>query len=242
MPARHETGDYLGSALLYEIVPKNMHEKAPRKFMGQGQWDKVRDFARKRAEGRCEICGASKGMFDTHERYGILGNALVVLRIMHVCKRCHLSIHPGFANIIGKFDDALSRYAKINGLSLAQSEEDCDQAFMLFAGRDDIVRLDWSIFAGKPYSEILTPDTIGRASASCIVWNGIMAPLAYIPGWAKGRVGNVSLFSDTGQKRGTLASGSRRQTGQTGNIQGRKNLASPGSRCHCGKQQAYSSP
>lgn len=186
MPA--EDREYLGKALRYELVPPFFFHKAPRSQMPARTWKKISSFVAERADHRCEICG-DKGR-EAHERYSILDDTLIIRRVMYVCRDCHMTLHPGFAQIMGRLGYSFARYARINNVSEAVAVEDVRAAFARWESMafTRIRKLDWSLFVHPPYAEFFTNQKVlekarmsEKKSAEGKTLTDFGVPLAYFP-------------------------------------------------------------
>lgn len=196
---RREEPDCMGNRLYFELVPKNLMGKAPRTLMRKKEWESISAHVFKRAGYKCEICG-SKSRLQAHERYGVCGNTLVLLRIMCVCASCHLVTHIGFAHVIGKQNQAFKRYSRLNNLSLSDALIDFEDAMKEWSKKDNIVNLDWSMIASPPYAGMISSMSQKKAGKSfhdcgkALEYEcECMLPLAHFS-WRE----NVQIFSYNG--------------------------------------------
>lgn len=177
---RNEDTVYLENRLYYELVPPMLQGKAPRVFVGDASWDRIKPFVYERAGHRCEICGRRSSKLHAHERYGILGDVLVLKRILAVCPLCHLSIHPGLAQAKGQGAKAFSRYARINKVPIWLAKQDCMNAMSRWRKQTNITQIDWSMLADVQYRAFLSAEMVSKALSSYREGQ-IIIPLAYVP-------------------------------------------------------------
>lgn len=176
-----EIADYLGSRLLFELVPGKLHGHAPRTYLSPGAWKKVGDYVRGRAGRKCEICGAKTRRLDAHERYFIVGETLVLARIMAVCPDCHLAIHPGYAAATGRLEECLARYAKINKCSLDNAYSQFELAMERWERLAHVDSIEFSMLAEEPYRSMLDPKGLALAEANAAPASMRGEPLAFMP-------------------------------------------------------------
>lgn len=163
--------DYVNLKIVPELVPSNLWGKAPRVFVGQGAWDKIRKYIKARAENKCEICGSDKKL-EIHERYKIKGNYLILARLICVCKHCHSLIHPGYTLSQSKdperdFYRIAKEMAEVNGVKDIVMNHIINYCFAVHADLGHIVNMDYSMLAEEEeLSKLLSSLKIQQALLS----------------------------------------------------------------------------
>lgn len=142
---------YTNLKIVPELVPSNLWGKAPRTFVGQTIWNKIRKYVRERAGNKCEICGSSERL-EIHERYKIKGNYLILVRLICVCKHCHSLIHPGFTLSQSKnpeltFQNIAEEMADINDIETSLMSNLINYCFAVHADLENITEMDFSMLA-----------------------------------------------------------------------------------------------
>ena len=66
---------------------------------------------------------------DTEDKDTTFVGTQTLDSINALCPMCHLSKHMGFAESIGKSNEAAKHYAKVNGLSFKEADADIQLAF-----------------------------------------------------------------------------------------------------------------
>lgn len=134
--------------LSVDLVPERMWRRNVRAVVGKTTWDALRwhfgatlckpsflkiDFPTKkhRAKLRCAVCSAEPRRLELHEewRYDDIRRSQRLVALIPICSACHLSKHLGYANVIGRADEALSHLAKVNQWPLKQAERYRTQVF-----------------------------------------------------------------------------------------------------------------
>ena len=116
--------------LQFELVPEGCWGSNLRAIFTKKQWDFIRNDAKQRANGHCQICGKKTDRLDAHERWIYdEQNAVQILDdVICVCKDCHNTIHIGRTQLKGNVIRAENHYIKVNGCTYAQMIEDLREA------------------------------------------------------------------------------------------------------------------
>ncbi|MCD8205642.1 MAG: hypothetical protein LUD29_03410 [Clostridia bacterium] len=130
----------------FELVPDACWGTNLRSCLTRAQWDKVRRDAYARAEGRCMICGKSTEKLDAHERWSYDEEHMVqkLEDVLAVCKACHMTIHIGRTQLIGKENMAAAHFCKVNGCSYADYIKRLGEATETHARRCALLG-EWSL-------------------------------------------------------------------------------------------------
>jgi len=104
------------SILLHPNIPKPLHTVNPRSILGKEWWDKTRSKAYKEQSYHCHACGhlgdRQKGDFlEAHEHYDVnyATGRIVLVKVVALCKKCHLHIHSGLCEILLEKGDITQR-------------------------------------------------------------------------------------------------------------------------------------
>ena len=116
--------------LTFELVPDGCWYTNLRSVLPPKLWDKIRFEAYKKANGRCEICGVKTSRLEAHEIWNYdEKNALQTLEgVTALCRRCHEVKHIGRAQLLGKGNDAMEHFMKVNGCSQSEYHEALGEA------------------------------------------------------------------------------------------------------------------
>lgn len=132
-----------GNSLFVDLIPVSCFFKNVRSDINKSHWGVLSKIVRKRAGGKCETCGftenaASGDYLDAHERwlYDETTKVQKLMRIVSLCKSCHLYTHMGFANIQGRTEEAIEHKMKVSGLSRSEVDQEIKAAFALWEKRN----------------------------------------------------------------------------------------------------------
>jgi hypothetical protein len=127
-----------GAGLFVDLVPSSCWFTNVRSCVSQQDWDRLRRPILRRADYRCEICGAPEDRtrqqwLDVHERchYNDRTGVQTLRRLLAVCKACHLATHFGYARVSGRDEEARTQLTAVSGLTRIQVAEHIDEAFEL---------------------------------------------------------------------------------------------------------------
>jgi hypothetical protein len=130
--------------LKVELVPKSSFYSNMRKVLSKDAWDLLRKSVYRKANYRCEVCGA-KGRMNCHEiwKYDD-GRGVQILRGYEcLCDWCHHVRHIGFASILaskGKLDyeKVVKHFCKVNNCSTEAFRTHVNAAYVLWKKRSKI--------------------------------------------------------------------------------------------------------
>ncbi len=104
--------------LNFEMIPETCWRDNLRKLLTQEQWDRIRKDAYKRSGWRCACCG-ERGRLEAHEHWSYDEElALQKLEtVVALCRRCHEVAHIGRTYAVGRGDEAMEQFMKVNACS-----------------------------------------------------------------------------------------------------------------------------
>ncbi|WOF81963.1 DUF5710 domain-containing protein (plasmid) [Pseudomonas sp. FeN3W] len=147
-----EDRSFGGNGLFVDLIPASCFFKNVRSDIKESHWRVLSKLVRARAGGQCEICGAAEdpesgNYLDAHElwHYDNATRVQKLMRIVSLCKSCHLYTHMGYANIQGKAEEAIAHKIKVSGLSRAEVDQEIEAAFKLWEQRN---RGSWKLDLG----------------------------------------------------------------------------------------------
>ncbi len=102
--------------LHFEIVPEECWYKNLRSALPKELWDKIRFDAYARAKGKCMICGRPTKRLEAHEKWSYDEKQALqkLVDVIAVCRNCHEVIHIGRTQLVGRGDDAMEHFMKVN--------------------------------------------------------------------------------------------------------------------------------
>ena len=105
-----------GNAYYADLIPSSAWFANLRTVIPAPQWKELSAYVRHRHQYRCEMCGSDKRL-EAHERW--LFNKETgtqrLMRIMCLCKMCHLSVHIGLASQLGFREEIENHIFSISG-------------------------------------------------------------------------------------------------------------------------------
>lgn len=105
----------------FEMVPEECWYANLRSVLPREDWDRIRRRAYARAGGRCSICGAP-GRLEAHEKWSYDDEKKVqkLEDVIAVCRLCHEVIHISRTQLVGRGEEAMEHFMRVNGCT--QSE------------------------------------------------------------------------------------------------------------------------
>lgn len=105
--------------LNFEMVPEECWYKNLRSFLSPKDWDIVRKDAYRRAESRCMICKRKVSRLEAHEKWSYdEARAIQKLEdVVALCHACHSVVHISRTQLIGRGDEAMEHFMKVNHCS-----------------------------------------------------------------------------------------------------------------------------
>lgn len=120
--------------LKIELIPDGCWGYNVRNIFDSKVWDAIKTFVKKRANGKCEICGKQTNRLEAHESWEYLVSSdkkqgIVKLKgVVAVCKDCHSAIHMERTRLKGDIVKAEDHYMKVNECSYAEYRKDLGEA------------------------------------------------------------------------------------------------------------------
>ena len=108
--------------LNFELVPDGCWYSNLRSILSKSDWEIIKTLVRKKADGKCSICGAKAKVLHAHEVWSYdEKNAVQKLeKVIAVCPDCHSVIHIGFTQLKGDEKRAEKHFMKVNGCSYTE--------------------------------------------------------------------------------------------------------------------------
>ena len=148
--------------LTIDLLPKGAWGNDLSIILAKKDWETLREFALKRANGECEICGFKTDNLDVHEDwdFDIKNKTQTLKDIKAICTRCHGVKHFRNSKRLGFEEEAKKHFLEVNQCNELEFASHLLQAEILFNERNEIyywkMKLDLSKFGG---AEIPIPDT-----------------------------------------------------------------------------------
>lgn len=152
-----------GSELYVDLVPSSCWFTNVRYCVEPSDWDIIRKKVYSRINYTCECCFRNcikeKIPIEAHERwdYDYSTHTQKLVRLIGLCKQCHLVTHIGFARISGKEQEALEHLKKVRGFNLEELKEHVDIAYAMWIERNQYLwEMDLSIITSNGF-KIINP-------------------------------------------------------------------------------------
>lgn len=150
-----EDRSYGGNSFYIDLVPRKAWFANLRAMLPPPQWKQLSEYVIERADSRCEICG-NRERLEAHERWDFDSETQVqkLVRLMCVCKLCHLSIHSGLAGELGFIDKTIEHITTVIGWTKAELFRHREAARKRW---DKLSYLDWQQDISVAANAGLTP-------------------------------------------------------------------------------------
>ena len=129
-----------------ELVPEPIWGVNLRSLLPPAAWDAARRATYQRVGYKCEVCGG-KGPthpVECHEKweYDEAAGVARLVGLLGLCPACHLVLHIGRAQAVGKMGEALTHLRKVNKCTMKEAKRQIDAAFAVWTHRS---RLEWRV-------------------------------------------------------------------------------------------------
>ena len=133
--------------LSINMLPKGAWNNDFSKTLSKKDWDKLREFALKRANGQCKICSYKTDELDVHEEwdFNIKKQEQTLRYIKAICSRCHGVKHFKNSVRLGFGEEAERHFLKVNNCTEMQFATHLNKALIEYEERNKVFR--WKIFA-----------------------------------------------------------------------------------------------
>lgn len=111
-----EDRSFGGNSYYADLIPSSAWFVNLRTAIPASQWKELSAYVRHRHQDHCEMCGSDKRM-EAHERwlFDEKTRKQSLVRIMCLCKMCHLSVHIGVASQLGFREEIENHIFSITG-------------------------------------------------------------------------------------------------------------------------------
>lgn len=135
-----------GNDLFIDLIPSNCWFSNVRTNIKGSCWNKLRKLVYERVDNICECCGVKdekkslETRLEAHERwfYDDVTKTQKLMRIIALCKLCHLATHFGYANLphVNRGEEAKQHFMKVRNFTEEQFEKHEEEAFILWHERN----------------------------------------------------------------------------------------------------------
>ena len=128
--------------LTISMLPKGAWNNDFSKTLSKKDWDKLREVALKRANGRCEICGYKTEELDVHEEwdFDVKKKTQTLKNIIAICSRCHGVKHFKNSVRLGFGEEAQEHFIKVNNCSEMQFASHLNKSLINYEERNKVLR------------------------------------------------------------------------------------------------------
>lgn len=158
-----EDRNFGGSELYVDLIPSSCWFTNVRYCVESSDWDIIRKRVYSRINYTCECClkncFKNKVPIEAHERwmYDYSTYTQKLVRLIGLCKQCHLSTHMGFARINGKEQEALSHLKKVRNFTSDELNEHVNVAYAIWTEKNQFIwNLDLSLITSNGF-RIINP-------------------------------------------------------------------------------------
>ena len=126
--------------LTIELLPKGAWGNDLSIILPKKDWNILREFALKRANGKCEICGYETSDLDAHEEweFDIKNRTQTLKDIIAICSRCHGVKHFRNSRRLGFEEEAKKHFMQVNDCNEFAFAVHLTQTEILFNERNEI--------------------------------------------------------------------------------------------------------
>lgn len=133
--------------LTINMLPKGAWNNDFSKTLSKKDWDELRNFALKRANGKCEICGYKTSDLDVHEEwdFSIKKKTQTLKQIIAICSKCHGVKHFKNSVRLGYGEEAQEHFMNVNNASEMEFASHLNKSLLEYNERNSVYR--WKIAA-----------------------------------------------------------------------------------------------
>lgn len=133
--------------LTINLLPKGAWNNDFSKTLSKKDWDKLREVALKKANGKCEICGYETNDLDVHEEweFNVNKKTQTLKDIIAICSKCHGVKHFKNSVRLGFGEEAQKHFIKVNNCSELQFVTHLNKSLIEYEENNAIYR--WKISA-----------------------------------------------------------------------------------------------
>lgn len=168
-----EDRTYGGSDLYVDLIPSSCWFTNVRYCVRPEDWNVIRKIVYSRIKYKCECCGIdciqNKISIEAHERwiYDYKTHTQKLIRLVGLCKLCHLTTHYGFARMNGNEKTVSDHLQKIRNFNCEELMEHIDIAYAIWFERNNYDwNLDLSLITNNNFTIIHPVKTIDRKNIS----------------------------------------------------------------------------
>lgn len=133
--------------LTIDLLPKGAWNNDLSKTLPKKDWDTLREICYKKADHKCQICGAKTDDLDAHEvwEFNIQKKTQTLKEIIGICSKCHGVKHFKNSVRLGYGEQAKEHFIKVNKCSEMEFASHLNQALIEYEERNKVFR--WKMIA-----------------------------------------------------------------------------------------------
>lgn len=162
-----------GTELYIDLIPSSCWFTNVRYCVRPEDWDKIRKIVYSRINYHCETCGIdcikNKIPIEAHERWDYNYSTLTqkLVRLVGLCKNCHLTTHYGFSRMNGKEEQVKTHLMKIRNFNFEELKEHIDTRYAIWIEQNQYNwNLDLSLITSNGFEVIKPIKTFDRKKIS----------------------------------------------------------------------------
>ena len=134
--------------LLVDLIPRRSWFQNVRAVIDRRDWDLLRYTVFSRAGYACELCGVTDTSLECHERFTYtIGESKThgvqrIVRLLAVCKACHLTTHFGLSTILGIERESAAHLMRVRNWSESEAQNHIADAVLEWELRNDV---SWTV-------------------------------------------------------------------------------------------------
>jgi len=138
-----EDRNFGGNNLCIDMIPQKCWFNNVRKHIKASNWNILRNFIYNRVDNKCECCNVLKtaeNPLEAHERwdYDNINKIQKLIRLVALCRKCHLSTHMGYANVTGRRKEARQHLMEVRNFTEEEFEKHYEEVGNLWVIRNNI--------------------------------------------------------------------------------------------------------
>lgn len=143
-----EDRNFGGQELYIDLIPKSCWFTNVRYCISKNDWNILRKIIYERVNYKCECCNIdckqNNISIEAHERwyYDYNTKTQKLMRLIALCRNCHLATHYGYAKISGKEKIAINQLLKVRNCSIIDLNKHINYSFSVWKDRNEY---EWNL-------------------------------------------------------------------------------------------------
>lgn len=139
-----ENRNYGGNKLYIDLIPKFCWFTNVRYCIQSNDWNRIRKHVYERVNYKCECCGIYTKNIEAHERWHYYKSTKTqkLMRIIALCKMCHMATHIGLTNLCGKYKKAINHLKSVRNFTNKEVLEHEKNSYKILYERN---KIEWDL-------------------------------------------------------------------------------------------------